>query len=69
VKPGGLLLTCSCSGAVTQADLLASFVAEAAQSARRDVTILSKSSAAADHPVYIGYKEGAYLTALLLRIL
>jgi 23S rRNA G2069 N7-methylase RlmK/C1962 C5-methylase RlmI len=43
-------------------------VGEAARLARREVTLLSTSGAAGDHPVSLGYKEGAYLTSLLLHV-
>jgi len=68
VKPGGLLLTCTCSAACTQSGEFPAFVAEAARVARRDATILSSSSAGADHPVHCSYKEGDYLTALLVYV-
>ena len=69
VRPGGLLLTCSCSAAVTQSTgLLRKLVAEAAQRAGRDVTVLSSSNAALDHPVHTAYPEGNYLTALLCHV-
>ena len=69
VKPGGLLLTCSCSAAVTQSNSLLSVVTDAAAAGRRDVTILAQSSTGGDHPVHLGYAEGSYLTAILMRIL
>ena len=69
VRPGGLLLTCSCSAAVTQTDALRSIVSEAGVKSGRDCTILWSSSAAADHPIHIGYPEGEYLSAILLRVL
>jgi len=70
VKPGGLLLTCTCSAAMsTQEDgLFLSTVNEAARVARRQVTLLSVSGAAADHPLSLSYMEGSYLTAALLHV-
>lgn len=69
VKPGGgLLLTCTCSAAATQSGEFPSFIAEASRVALRDVTILSSSSAGADHPVHSSYVEGDYLTALLVYV-
>lgn len=70
VRPGGLLLTCSCSAAMTQStDGFVNMLQEAARLARRDITIVSKSGAGGDHPVHIAYPESAYLTAVLVRVL
>lgn len=72
VRPGGFLLTCSCSGAVANSnngEEMTKIIREAAKRCDRDVTILSSSSAALDHPVALGYSQGRYLTAFLLRIL
>ena len=68
VKPGGLFLTCSCSAAVTQQKELPNILQEAARIARRDVTVLSTSHAAADHTVHLSYPEGQYLTAMLVCV-
>ena len=70
VKPGGLLLTCTCSAAMSTQDdgLFLNIVNEAARSARRQVTLLSLSGAAADHPLCLSYMEGSYLTAALLHV-
>jgi 23S rRNA G2069 N7-methylase RlmK/C1962 C5-methylase RlmI len=65
VRPGGLLLTCSCSAAVTQTGLLPQLISSAARAVGRSVTIVSTSSAGADHPVHAAYPEGKYLTACL----
>jgi 23S rRNA G2069 N7-methylase RlmK/C1962 C5-methylase RlmI len=63
-----LLFACSCSAAVTQTDgEFLKILAEAAKNARKDLTILSITSAAADHPNHIGSPAG-YLTAVLARI-
>ncbi|KAK9830892.1 hypothetical protein WJX81_002094 [Elliptochloris bilobata] len=69
VAPGGLLMTCSCSGAVTQAGLLLGFVQEAAAIAGRRVTLLRRGGAAADHPLDPACPEGEYLSNLLFRVM
>ena len=69
VRSGGLLLTCSCSGAMTQSGGFGRVVAEAAAAADRQVTLLGSFGAAPDHPLNPAYPEGAYLTALLYRVL
>lgn len=68
VKPGGLLLTHTCSAAMTQSGEFRGVIAEAAKAAKREVTILATSGAARDHPVHIAYNEGAYLTAILCHV-
>jgi 23S rRNA G2069 N7-methylase RlmK/C1962 C5-methylase RlmI len=67
-KPGGLLLTCSCSAAVTQSGEFVSFLLEASKIAKRDITILSVTGAASDHPVHAAYPEGRYLTGVLCSV-
>lgn len=64
LRPGGLLLTCCCSGLVTEAMFL-STLRTAAEEARRDLRVLRVSGAAADHPVPLHFPEGRYLTAVL----
>lgn len=68
VRPGGVLMSCSCSGAMTQSGGLGKVVQEAARAADRQVTLLSKAGAAPDHPLNPGYPEGEYLTALTYRV-
>lgn len=66
VKPGGLLLTCTCSAAMSQAENEFRYmIMEAAKQSKRDITIISTNGAAGDHPVHVAYPEGRYLTATL----
>lgn len=67
-KPGGLLMTCSCSGAMTQSGNFLSVIQEAAMSANRRVTQLRYAGAAPDHTIDPAYPEGTYLTNVLLRV-
>jgi 23S rRNA (cytosine1962-C5)-methyltransferase len=66
LRPGGLLVTFSCSGGVS-ADLFQKIVAGAALDARADASIVGKLSASADHPVALTFPEGEYLKGLLVR--
>ena len=68
LKPGGTLLTFSCSG-LMPADLFQKIVADAALDAGRDGQILHFLRQATDHPVAIHYPEGLYLKGLVLRVL
>ncbi len=65
LRPGGLLFTYSCSGAIG-ADLFQKIVAGAASDARTDARILRRLSAGADHPMSTSFPEGEYLKGLLL---
>ncbi|KAM0000379.1 putative 23S rRNA (cytosine(1962)-C(5))-methyltransferase [Helianthus debilis subsp. tardiflorus] len=72
-KPGGFLMTCSCSGAMTQSGqflpvLQASLLLGAASMAGRKITLVRQTGAACDHPIDPSYPEGAYLTNILLRV-
>ena len=66
LRPGGLLLTFSCSGGVS-ADLFQKIVAGAALDARGEASIVGKLCASADHPVALNFPEGDYLKGLLIR--
>ncbi|MEM1204190.1 MAG: class I SAM-dependent rRNA methyltransferase [Acidobacteriota bacterium] len=67
LRPGGLLMTFSCSGAVS-ADLFQKIVAGAALDSRRDVAILDRLGAGDDHPTSLAFPEGSYLKGLLCRV-
>ncbi|WP_250846914.1 class I SAM-dependent rRNA methyltransferase [Aquisphaera insulae] len=67
VEPGGLLLTCSCSGLLAAADFQY-LLRAAARKAGRSVQLLAMTGASADHPVALDAPEGAYLKAAWLRV-
>ncbi|GLI69445.1 hypothetical protein VaNZ11_014057 [Volvox africanus] len=69
VRPGGLLMTCSCSGAMTQSGDFVEMVAEASQQVGRQAALLREAGAAPDHVLNPAYPEGEYLTNLTLRLL
>ena len=66
LRPGGLLFTYSCSGAIS-ADLFQKIVAGAANDAAVDARILRRLSAGVDHPMTTSFPEGEYLKGLLLQ--
>jgi 23S rRNA (cytosine1962-C5)-methyltransferase len=68
VKPGGVLLTFSCSPHLS-ADLFQKIVFGAAVDGGRKVTVVKKLGHAFDHPVSIHHPEGEYLKGLALRVL
>lgn len=67
LRPGGLLVTFSCSGLVS-ADLFQKIVFGASVDAGRDVQILERLAQAADHPVLLTFPESAYLKGLICRV-
>jgi 23S rRNA (cytosine1962-C5)-methyltransferase len=67
LRPGGLLFTYSCSGAI-DAELFQKIVAGAAADARVDARILRRLGAGVDHPLLTAFPEGEYLKGLLLQI-
>ena len=67
LKPGGLLVTCSCSHHVSWTDLEGA-VASAAADASRRVRLLERRGAALDHPVILNLPETEYLKCLVLEV-
>ncbi len=67
VAPGGLFLTCSCTGLVSEYDFLDS-LRRAAWQAGKVVQILRVSGAGADHPFLGHVPEGRYLKAVFCRV-
>jgi 23S rRNA (cytosine1962-C5)-methyltransferase len=67
IKPGGYLMTFSCSGAVS-ADLFQKIVFGALADSGRQAQILRHLGPGDDHPVALTFPEGAYLKGLLLRV-
>jgi 23S rRNA (cytosine1962-C5)-methyltransferase len=67
LSPGGILVTCSCSGSVTREDLLY-VLAGVAQQTGRDVQVLQQRGAAQDHPVSATCLESEYLKCCICRV-
>ncbi|MEQ1518368.1 MAG: class I SAM-dependent rRNA methyltransferase [Usitatibacteraceae bacterium] len=66
LRPGGYLMTFSCSGGIST-DLFQKIVAGAALDAHVDAQIVQRLGPGADHPVALHFPEGDYLKGLLLR--
>ncbi len=66
LKPGGLLMTYSCSGGIGL-ELFQKIVAGAALDAGRNARIVQRLAGAADHPVALDFPEGEYLKGLLCQ--
>ncbi|RSD29950.1 class I SAM-dependent methyltransferase [Vibrio pectenicida] len=68
LRPGGTLLTYSCSGLMEQA-LFQKIIADAALDAGRQVKFIERFEQAADHPTDTAYPEGFYLKGFACKVI
>jgi 23S rRNA (cytosine1962-C5)-methyltransferase len=66
-RPGGALVTFSCSGLVST-DLFQKIVWSASLEARRQAQMIRRLGQAPDHPVLLSFPEGEYLKGLVCRM-
>ena len=66
LRPGGVLVTCSCSHHVSEDDFLDT-VRSAAADSHRTLRILDKRAQSQDHPVLLNVPETCYLKCLILQ--
>ena len=67
LRPGGILVTCSCSFHVGTQDFLG-MVAAAARDAHKDLRVVENRGAAKDHPILLNVPETSYLQCLILSV-
>ena len=67
LRPGGILVTCSCSYHVSQADFL-EMLATAARDAHRVLRLLEVRGQAKDHPILLNIPETAYLKCVIANV-
>ncbi len=67
LRPGGILVTCSCSFHVSGADFL-EVMADAARDVHRSFRVVEKRGAAKDHPMLLNVPETNYLKCLILIV-
>lgn len=67
LEPGGILVTCSCSGHVSREDFLFMLLGVAEQTGR-DIQVLEMRGAAPDHPLRVTCLEGEYLKCFICRV-
>jgi 23S rRNA (cytosine1962-C5)-methyltransferase len=67
LKPGGVLVTCSCSFHVGEA-LFSEMLASAASDAKRQVRVLERRVQSQDHPVLLTVPETLYLKCIIAEI-
>jgi len=68
LRPGGWLVTCSCSRHVSRETFRVAVMTAAAE-ARRVAQVVRYLGPGADHPVALAHPEGDYLKGLLVRVL
>jgi 23S rRNA (cytosine1962-C5)-methyltransferase len=67
LRPGGTLVTCSCSYHVSQADFL-EMLAGSARDAHRTLRLVEVRGQARDHPVLLNIAETAYLKCIIATV-
>jgi 23S rRNA (cytosine1962-C5)-methyltransferase len=67
LRPGGILVTCSCSYHVGQADFL-EMLASAALDAHRTLRLMEVRGQAKDHPILLNVPETAYLKCVIASV-
>jgi 23S rRNA (cytosine1962-C5)-methyltransferase len=67
LRPGGILVTCSCSYHVSQSNFL-EILAEAALDAHRTLRLIEVRGQAKDHPILLNIRETAYLKCVIAMV-
>ena len=67
LRPGGILVTCSCSFHVSESDFL-EMLTEAAADAHKSVRILERRGQSPDHPTTLGIPETSYLKCVICQV-
>jgi len=66
LEPGGILVTCSCSGQVTREDFL-DMLLGVSQQTHRELQVLEQRGASPDHPTGVTCRESEYLKCFICR--
>jgi 23S rRNA (cytosine1962-C5)-methyltransferase len=67
LRPGGILVSCSCSYHVSTSDFF-EVVADAARDAHKSFRVIENRGAAKDHPMLLNVPETSYLKCLILSV-
>jgi 23S rRNA (cytosine1962-C5)-methyltransferase len=67
LRPGGFLVTCSCSYHVSQSDFL-EMLAASALDARRELRLVEVRGQSKDHPVLLNVPESGYLKCVIASV-
>ncbi len=68
LKPGGILISCTCSYNVSE-EVFLGIIQSAATDAGRQLQLLEKRSQSRDHPILLSVPETYYLKCMILRVL
>jgi 23S rRNA (cytosine1962-C5)-methyltransferase len=68
LKPGGLLITCTCSYHMSE-ELFLKLIGEAANDAHRRLQLVEKRTQASDHPILFGVPETYYLKCVIAQVI
>jgi 23S rRNA (cytosine1962-C5)-methyltransferase len=68
LRTGGVLVTCSCSYHVSEAEFM-EVVADAGRDAHRTLRVLERRGQAKDHPVLMNVPESSYLKCGILSVI
>jgi 23S rRNA (cytosine1962-C5)-methyltransferase len=68
LKPGGYLVTCSCSYHISEA-LFLQILAEAANDARKTISVVERRTQSQDHPILLTMPETHYLKCMIVKLL
>ncbi len=67
LRPGGLLVSCSCSHHVTE-EMFLEMLGEAGRDVKRRVKVMEKRGQAKDHPEVMGIAETGYLKCIIMEV-
>jgi 23S rRNA (cytosine1962-C5)-methyltransferase len=67
LRPGGILVTCSCSYHVSPTEFI-EVIAQAARDMHRNLRMVENRSQAKDHPILLTVPETAYLKCIVLAV-
>lgn len=67
LAPGGILVTCSCSGRVSRSDFL-NMLLDVGRRRRRDIVVLENRGPSPDHPVAVSCPESDYLKCVIAEV-
>lgn len=68
LPPGGILVTCSCSGRVSRSDFM-NMLVDAGRRRQRDIIILENRGPAPDHPLAVACPESNYLKCVIAQVI
>ncbi|MBR4470719.1 MAG: class I SAM-dependent methyltransferase, partial [Erysipelotrichaceae bacterium] len=67
LKPGGFLVTCSCSEYMTR-DLFMKVILSAANDSHRRLRLVESRAQAPDHPIILGNNVSEYLKCIIVQV-